>query len=341
MDRWTRWYKSTRYTPSSSFYSLQSVHSSFSLFPPHSRSSLSCFLSYIHQCARADILIRTHRQTRRHVHGPATIPNQKAGVTLASPPLTPRTGVSGCDRHRRGIEMRGSKRGKHPAQWRAAREEWEHRPTVAQGGGYVLVTLRLDAPSTSPETTSTQRAPSQSRGKRSAFSAPRVRKLPNAESERFILVTLDVVAVGWIKPPRGFSKCAGFTIYSMSDEEAKRFYLSNFLSKMIVDSRNEVWFPRVFRLLGWKDYVSFLQWNTTTGKVTIFLSPSLQNTLTLTNSLIVERNIYRFIDMIGLILLFLSWFMIHRGANSAYTRLSGITVRKSRKVRRDLRAVYP
>ena len=98
------------------------------------------------------------------------------------PPLTPRTGVSGCDRHRRGIEMRGSKRGKHPAQWRAAREEWEHRPTVAQGGGYVLVTLRLDAPSTSPETTSTQRAPSQSRGKRSAFSAPRVRKLPNAEA---------------------------------------------------------------------------------------------------------------------------------------------------------------
>lgn len=89
------------------------------------------------------------------------------------------------------------------------------------------------------------------------------------------------------------------------------------------------------------DYVSFLQWNTTTGKVTIFLSPSLHNTLTLTNSLIVERNIYRFIDMIGLILLFLSWFMIHRGANSAYTRLSGITVRKSRKVRRDLRAVYP
>lgn len=105
--------------------------------------------------------------------------------------------------------------------------------------------------------------------------------------------------------------------------------------------RNEVWFPRVFRLFRWKDYVSFLQWNTTTGKVTIFLSPSLHNTLTLTNSLIVERNIYRFIDMIGLILLFLSWFMIHRGANSAYTRLSGITVRKSRKVRRDLRAVYP
>lgn len=142
-----------------------SVYFSFSLFPAHSRSKfISCFLSHIHQCLHVQILIRTHRQTRRHVHGPATIPNQKAGVTLASPPLTPRTGVSGCDRHRRGIEMRGSKRGKHPAQWRAAREEWEHRPTVAQGGGYVLVTLRLDAPSTSPETTSTQRAPSQSRG---------------------------------------------------------------------------------------------------------------------------------------------------------------------------------
>lgn len=175
------------------------------------------------------ILIRTHRQTRRHVHGPATIPNQKAGVTLASPPLAPRTGVSGCDRHRRGIEMWGSKRGKHPAQWRAAREEWEHRPTVAQGGGYVLVTLRLDAPSTSPETTSTQRAPSQRRGN-ARLSPPLV--YVNCRMPKRAFHSRDArCRCCWLNQasrPRGFSKCAGFTIYLMSDEEAKRFYLSNF-----------------------------------------------------------------------------------------------------------------
>lgn len=139
-------------------FSLSSEHIAVVVYP-------AFYPTGVHPCTCRYSFVHTDRP-RRHVRGPATIPNQKAGVTLASSPLAPRTGVSGCDRHRRGIEMRGSKRGKHPAQWRAAREEWEHRPTVAQGGSYVLVTLRLDAPSTSTrnDVHTTSAEPAQRRG---------------------------------------------------------------------------------------------------------------------------------------------------------------------------------
>lgn len=124
------------------------------------------------------------------------------------------------------------------------------------------------------------------------------------------------------------------------------FLSIQFSSAIIVDSRNEVWFPRVFRLFRRKnnDHVSFLQWNAMDAsrqvRLQFFISIVASHTLTYDSEFVFDAT-FSLIDIIGLILLFLSWFMIHRRANSAYTRLSGITVRKSRKVRRDLRAVYP
>lgn len=183
MDRWTRWYKSTRYIPSSSFYSLlyQSTSPFLSsrrivvvslspAFYPIYTSACTCRYSFVHTDRPADTCMDRQQFLTKKPESPSPPPlSPLARECLAATVIG---GASRCGEEEEGKTPGTVASGKRGVGTQTDSGSGGRLRTRDVASRRPLHLTRNDV-----HTTSAEPAPR----KRSAFSAPRVRKLPNTE----------------------------------------------------------------------------------------------------------------------------------------------------------------